>query len=110
MQNMLSIPQEVYSSCFVPGWNLGDVQHTSGIADLIDVLTEDEFPFDRLMAAHFQGNYGYISNDLSDLKRTQRARMEGRLFTGIWFVRNEMIKIVTNPALGITTVCLASED
>jgi len=109
LSETLSFPEDLFA-VYVPGWNLGDVIFTNGIQSLIERTGEDEFPVEQLLAAHFGGNYGFIGNDGSEMARAQDARIQGRLFTGIWSNGDVVIKIVTNPVLRRTTVCLARED
>ncbi len=110
LPDAITFPENLFSSVYIPGWNLGDVRYTSGIQYLIEHTNEGAFPLDQLIEAHFRGNYGLINHDASDLVRTQAARADGRPFTGLWSNGTVVVKIVTNPALRVTTVCLACED
>jgi hypothetical protein len=103
-------PQEVLSADYLLGWNLGDVHVTEGVFNLLE---EMEYSVDVLLGMlgkHLDGDYGIVNADAKDYERTNLARKEGRAFTGLFMLGGLLIKVVTNPWLGRTVVCLARED
>lgn len=110
LPNFFTVPEELYSTLYVRGWNLGDVRITAGVQDLCEKTAERELQIGEILEAHFRGDYGLVSDDVVDLARTRQARTEGRPFTGIWQHGNEVIKVVTASTRRVTTVCLLRED
>lgn len=117
LQDSLLLPENLFASAFVQGWNLGDVCLTVGIRQLLESedTYEDEEDQDRLLIcqrleAHLWGHAGLASDEEICTAKLQYGRVEGRPFTSVWFHGGEVIKIVTNQARRITTVCLVRED
>ena len=112
LQAPLLFPESLFASAYVQGWNLGDVCFTVGIQQLLESEDEDEGMrlIEQQLEAHLWGHAGLASDDETCNARMQRGRFEGLPFTSVWFFGDEVIKIVTNQARRITTVCLVRED
>lgn len=104
------IPQKIISTMNNIDWNLGDVYITDGVAELMELLPEDDDYLDRLLRSHLKGDYGLINGDPLDLSRTKKSREAGRTFTSLYQTENECIKIKTLPELKHTVICLVRED
>lgn len=114
LQDPLLFPESLFASAYVQGWNLGDVCFTIGIQQLLESEDEDEdedmLLIEQQLEAHLWGHSGLASDDETYNARMQRGRFEGLPFTSVWFFGDDVIKIVTNQARRITTVCLVRED
>lgn len=64
----------------------------------------------HLLMRHLAGDYGLVSMDQADQERNDACRTEGRNFTSLFDAGEECLKIVTQPAIRSTVVCLARED
>lgn len=102
-----SIPVDAIRKILGQKWNLGEVFVTEGVSKYVSSHKLDIYSF---ISSHLNEEYGEISLDPVDLKRNQTARQEGRPFTSFFNIGNDYLKIVTNPMLGRTVLCLARED
>lgn len=122
LQDSLLFPDNLFASAFVQGWNLGDVCFSVGVQQLLESEYEYEYEYkdedededipqiEQLLQAHLWGHAGLASDDEPCSAKLQRRRVEGLPFTSVWYFGGEVIKIVTNQARRITTVCLVRED
>lgn len=104
------LSEGIFSSIYLPDWNLGDVCLTIGFAELIEHPSSDEELLIEVLKSHLKGDYGIVNIDSIDLKRANEARAEGRPFASIFKVSSEYVKVVTNPSIRRTVVCLLNED
>lgn len=119
LRDSFQYPENVFASVYVHGWNLGDVCLTVGIQQLLESEEVDEDEDEdggdmpliwQQLEAHLWGHAGLASDEESCTAKMQCGRVEGRPFASVWFHGDEVIKIVTNQARRITTVCLVRED
>lgn len=110
MNYRIVFAENVFSSIHLSGWNLGDVCITSGFDELIELPLSNEELLNNILKSHLKGNYGIVNIDSIDLKRANEARAEGRPFASIFKVSGEYVKVVTNPSIKRTVVCLLKED
>ena len=88
-------------------WNLGSLSFTQGVADLIE---RGQVSAERLLMRHLAGDYGMVSMDRIDHGRTAASRSEGRVFSSVFEVDGEYIKVVTVPTRRTTVMCTLRED
>lgn len=106
----IELTENMLSKSFLPDWNLGNVCFTIGFAELIGKSLSFKNIVNDIFKPHLNGNYGIISGDAVDLKRTIQARLEGRKFISVFMVNGKYIKVVTNQKEKFTVACLVSED
>lgn len=103
----LHIPAEVAKVMVTPLWNLGDLFYTDGVFELME---HEPFDLGWYLMRHLAGDYGLLYVDELDRERTANARKEGRVFTSLFDLGDEMLKVVTVPSRRRTVVCLSRED
>lgn len=102
-KDLVELPEELYTTLFVPGWNLGNVRVSEQTCLLIEF---GGATVDGLLAAYLAHDYGRISLDATDHARTEEARRAGRRFQGFYGTEKTAISIVTEVGHRLTTVCL----
>lgn len=101
------IPEHAAAVMVSRCWDLGDIFITHGASDLIE---HGNVEVGLLLMRHWAGDYGLVSEDEQDQRRNTVNRVEGRRFTSLFDAGEACVKVVTQPTLRQTVVCLLRED